>query len=266
MMIFFVMSFITNFIDFFHAVALATHLGISPQKDKSVLFFESTRKTKTVHCPECDSAVNIYENDQVRLKDIPTWIDIPQECSFFIHRYICTKCKKTFSEEIPFKYPGTRITYRAANWIKGLLREKVSISAIQRITGIHWDTIRKVQGEIMDIAIKEREQELSDEGYKPRILAVDEFALHKGHSYATCVMDLETGDILWVGKGRALKDFAKFFEEISADTLSAVIAVAMDMNASYNKLVTKRLPKSQIVYDRFHSNLNMDEMFLALFD
>ena len=43
---------------------------------------------------------------------------------------------------------------------------------------------------------------LREEGYKPRTLAVDEFAIHKGHSYATCVMNLEHGDILWVGKGR----------------------------------------------------------------
>lgn len=55
-----------------------------------------------------------------------------------------------------------------------------------------------------------------------------------------------------MGKGRTLNDFAKFFEEISPDTLSAVIAVAMDMNASYNQLVTKHLPNAQIVYDRFH--------------
>ena len=65
-------------------------------------------------------------------------------------------------------------------------------------------------------------------------------------------MDLEHGDILWVGKGRAMKDFEKFFEDIPSDSLSAVVAVAMDMNASYNKLVTKHLPKAQIVYDRFH--------------
>ena len=93
---------------------------------------------------------------------------------------------------------------------------------------------------------------MKKEGCKPKILAVDEFAIHKGHSYATCVMDLEQGDILWVGKGRAMKDFEKFFEDMPADSLSAVIAVAMDMNASYNKLVTKRLPTAQIVYDRFH--------------
>ena len=128
----------------------------------------------------------------------------------------------------------------------------MSIKAIQELTGIHWDTIRKVQKEIMDEAIWKREAELKKEGYKPRILAVDEFAIHKGHSYATCVMDLEQGDILWVGKGRAMKDFEKFFEDMPSDSLSAVIAVAMDMNASYNKLVSKHLPRAQIVYDRFH--------------
>ena len=63
----------------------------------------------------------------------------------------------------------------------------MSIKVIQELTGIHWDTIRKVQREIMDEAIWKREKMLREEGYKPRILAVDEFAIHKGHSYATCV-------------------------------------------------------------------------------
>ena len=49
-----------------------------------------------------------------------------------------------------------------------------------------------------------------------------------------------------------MKNFEKFFEDTPSDSLSAVIAVAMDMNASYNKLVTKHLPKARIVYDRFH--------------
>ena len=37
---------------------------------------------------------------------------------------------------------------------------------------------------------------LREEGYKPMILAADEFAIHKGHSYATCVMDLEQGELV----------------------------------------------------------------------
>lgn len=36
-------------------------------------------------------------------------------------------------------------------------------------------------------------------------------------------MDLEQGDILWVGKGRVMKDFEKFFEDMPSDSLSAVI-------------------------------------------
>ena len=30
-----------------------THIGFSPDKDKSVLFLESVRSTQTVRCPYC---------------------------------------------------------------------------------------------------------------------------------------------------------------------------------------------------------------------
>ena len=102
---------------------------------------------------------------------------------------------------------------------------------------------------------------LREESYKPRILAVDEFAIHKGHSYATCVMDLEHGDILWFGNGRVMKDFEKFFEDVPSDSLSAGITVAMDMNASYNKLVTKH----GLYMIGFICSRNLTEMFSALF-
>ena len=141
------------------------------------------------------------------------------------------------------------------------MQQKISIKAIQELTGIHWDTIRKVQREIMDEAIWEREKMLREKGYKPRIHAVDEFAIHQGHSYATCVMNLEHGDILWFGNGRAMKDFEKFFKDVPSDSLSAVIAVAMDMNASYNKLVTKH----GLYMIGFICSRNLAEMFSALF-
>ncbi|MBP9989200.1 MAG: ISL3 family transposase [Ruminococcus sp.] len=212
----------------------------------------SKQATEKVVCPSCGGKVKIYDSYDINLKDIPASPNMESVVHCTAHRYRCTCCKHTFSEEIPFKYPGTRITYRAANWIKAFLRNKLSIRSIQNLTGIHWDTIRKVQSEIMESALYERESELREAGYKPKHLAVDEFALHKGHSYATCVMDLDEGDIIWVGIGRNIDNFKKFFEETDSSLLSEVIAVAMDMNASYNKLVEKYLPKAQIVYDRYH--------------
>ena len=186
---------------------------------------------------------------------ISTMLFIPEKPAFIKfsgHRFRCSACGETFTEKTPFKYPGTRITTFAAQWIKALLSKGLSISAAQKLTGIHWDTIQKVQKEVMDKALAERKQVLTSEGYRPTFLAVDEFAIYKGHRYATCVMDLETGELIWVGKGRAKKDFVKFFEEIDPSFLSEVKAVAMDMNAAYNVLVEEHLPKAKIVYDRYH--------------
>ena len=230
----------------------ATHLGMSPDKTKTVLFFESTTKTKDVKCPKCCGEVYIHDSYQSHLTDIPFIHGVFNRWEFFGKRYKCQKCGHSFVNENPFCHPGTRITERAASWIKGMIKNKVSIKAIQELTGIHWDTIRKIQVEHMNSMLDCRQNDLKQEDYHPRYLAVDEFAIHKGHSYATTVMDIETGDILWVGKGRTLQDFARFFEEINPDTLLTVIAVAMDMNASYHKLVEEKMPYAEIVYDRYH--------------
>ena len=45
-----------------------THIGISPDKDKSVLFLESVRSTQSIRCPYCRGSVYIYENDKSNSK------------------------------------------------------------------------------------------------------------------------------------------------------------------------------------------------------
>lgn len=39
-----------------------THIGISPNKDKSVLFLESVRSTQSVRCPYCGGS---YEHERI---------------------------------------------------------------------------------------------------------------------------------------------------------------------------------------------------------
>ncbi len=77
-------------------------------------------------------------------------------------------------------------------------------------------------------------------------------------------MDIETGDILWVGKGRSMNDFEKFFQQTDASLLSTVMAVAMDMNTSYNRLVEKYLPQATIVYDRYHMKAQFGKEVLGV--
>ena len=217
---------------------------IAEDGKRMVLHLESMRNTAEEACPYCGG--------HVQLRDMPIYPGTKQDIEIAYHRYRCQSCARTFCEEIPFKYPETRITERAASWISAFLRLNIPISTVQKITGVHWDTIKRMQKEIMDEAIADRRRKLMKEGYRPKHLAVDEFAIHKGHRYATCVMDLDTGDVLWVGKGRTKADFSIFFQEMDMDYLSEVEAVAMDMNASYNALVNEHMPWAEIVYDRYH--------------
>ena len=216
------------------------------------LHLKSSRGTEDVTCPFCNGPVHICGNYSMRLRDMPVYPGTRQDIEIAYHRYRCQSCARTFREEIPFKHPETRITERAATWISAFLRFNIPISTVHRITGIHWDTIKRIHKELMDEAIASRQKELRKEGYKPKHLAVDEFAIHKGHRYATCIMDLDTGDVLWAGKGRTKADFSIFFQEMDMDCLSEVEAVAMDMNASYNALVNEHMPWAEIVYDRYH--------------
>ena len=218
----------------------------------SVLHVVSKAETESVRCLECGRRVYVQDHYSGILKDIPLYAGETLVLEVKVHRYQCAECGQTFTEEIPFRHPGTRVTERAAEWIRKFLAKDFTISAVSELTGIHWDTIRRIHQEIMEHALEEHEKDMRSIGYKPKRLAVDEFSIHRGHTYATTVMDLDTGDVIWVGKGRSVEDFRKFFEEYDLSLLSEAEAVAMDMNASYNRLVAEYLPHAAIVYDRYH--------------
>ena len=218
-----------------------------------VLQFKDNRSDTEILCPCCSSYAVKNGKRTIKLNDVPISPGLPTVLEIEQRRFRCLKCGKSFKSFNPFKFAGCNLTGRCVDWINKLMRCKVSTSAIAEILGIHWNTVRKIEQFLMEDALRERDIEMRHSDYRPTFLAVDEFAIRKGHRYATCVMDIENGEILWVGTGRTIKDFRCFFETFSGtDYLSQVKAVAMDMNASYNTLVRQYLPQAVIVYDRYH--------------
>jgi transposase len=84
-------------------------------------------------------------------------------------------------------------------------------------------------------------------------LAMDEFAIQKGHHYASVVIDSTCKRVLWVGRGRSREDVRPFFAEVlGPERCGRIVAVAMDMNAAYDLEVKRHCPGAEVVYDLFH--------------
>ena len=132
----------------------------------SVLMFESRQRTADVACPYCRGKVEICELANKQLKDIPVWQGISQELCFLCHRYRCTKCGRKHTEEIPLQHPGTRTTERAATWIQTLLLNQMTIRGVQQITGIHWETIRRIHVQLMTQMLQAHRKELKARKYQ----------------------------------------------------------------------------------------------------
>lgn len=84
-----------------------------------------------------------------------------------------------------------------------------------------------------------------------RRLVMDEFALHKGHRYATVIMDSERTRVLWVGHGNSREAIRPFFE-LLGERCQQIEAVAMDMNTAFDLEVKQHCPQAEVVYDLFH--------------
>lgn len=85
-----------------------------------------------------------------------------------------------------------------------------------------------------------------------RHLAVDEFLIEHGHRYCTIVIDAQTGELLYLEKGKKKEQLKHFFRWVGDGFMSHVEAISMDMNTNYSQAVKELYPDIAIVYDTFH--------------
>ena len=90
------------------------------------------------------------------------------------------------------------------------------------------------------------------------VIAIDEMYLGKVLGYRTMVLDLTSGAVVYVGKGKDSKALMPFWKSLKASG-ARIEAVAMDMSRAYVSAVTKHLPEADIVFDPFHVIKLMNE-------
>jgi transposase len=157
----------------------------------------------------------------------------------------CATCRTIRTEGHSFVDPYRRYTLRFERAVAELCRE-LPIKQVADHFGLSWHAVKEIDK-------RRLEREVGTPSYDGlRLLAVDEVAVHKGHTYLTTVLDLETGRIVWVGKGRTEATLSGFFEALTPEQRQSIEAVASDMAAGFRNAVEKACPRAALVYDLFH--------------
>ena len=195
-------------------------------------------------CSGCGEAVAaIHDRSVRRIRDLPVFED-PVDLSVVRLRLACPRCGPRL-QQLDWLEPHARVTRRLARSVARLCT-MASVRHAAQWHGLDWKTAKAID-------FRELERTLGPPDLDGvRLLAMDEFAIQKGHRYATVVVDVERKRVLWVGRGRSRAEVRPFFELLGPQRCAQVQAVAMDMNTAYDLEVRQHCPSAEVVYDLFH--------------
>src|SRR5688572_3353224 len=190
-------------------------------------------------CGHCGEVVaEVHDVSERRVRDLPileaeTWLVFPRA------RLACPRCGPTV-EAVPWLDRYQRLTTRLAAAI-ARLAQVLPIKHVAAWFAVGWATVKAIDRR----ALAARLGPLRLDGV--RVLALDEFALHRGQRYATVVADAETRRVLWVGEGRDRAAVRAFFALLGPARCARVEAVVMDMSQAFAAEARAACPRAAVV-------------------
>lgn len=201
-------------------------------------------KPETYRCGACGSQ-NVGRQGTVTrtFRTLPVG-NRPVDLEARIPRLACRNCGVVRQAVIGFAEPRRTYTKTFARYALELSRN-MTIKAVAQHLGVSWDVVKEIQ-----------KKDLQKRFAKPKLkhvkqIAIDEISTGKGHQYVTIVMNLETGAVLHVGKGKGGDALLPFWRRLRA-AHAKIEAVATDMSPAYIGAVAERLSHATLVFDRFH--------------
>lgn len=195
-------------------------------------------------CARCGQATDkIHETSKRLVRDLPildaqTWLIVHRR------RLLCPRCGPTI-EQLCWLDKYSRVTRRLAESVARLCGV-LPVKHVAAFFHLSWDQVKQIDKR----SLRERVGTVDLSAIE--VIGMDEFALHKGHRYATVVVEPSRKEVLWIGQGRSRESIRPFFHLLGSEGCKRLKAVVMDMNASYEEEIKLHSPQADVVYDLFH--------------
>jgi transposase len=195
-------------------------------------------------CSGCGGLTTaIHDREERRVRDLPLF-EVPVELRVPRLRLNCPQCGPKL-ERLSWLAGYARVTTRLAASVSRLCK-LMSIRHVAAFYELAWSTVKRIDHRALEAELGP----IDLAGVA--IIGLDEFAIQKGHRYATVIVEPSRKRVLWVGRGRGREDIRPFFALLGADGCARLRAAVMDMNAAYAEEVRAHCPRAEIVYDLFH--------------
>lgn len=211
---------------------------------KPEVWIELVRESGPFVCSGCGRWFDRPHDWEERwVRDLPI---LDAETHVWLQRFRvdCPDCGRRL-ERLSWLAKHARATRRLAESVARLCKV-ASVKDVAEFYGLSWDAVKRIDKAYLQEQLGE--PDLSNLS----LLAMDEFAIKRGHRYATIFVEPQRKEVLWVCRGRSREEIRPFFEKLGEEGRRRIRAVAMDMNAAYEEEVKAQCPQAEIVYDLFH--------------
>ena len=130
---------------------------------------------------------------------------------------------------------------------------------VSELTGLGKNTVKEIDLQRLKDKYTVDGKTLIKPAKQARFLGVDEFKLHNGYKYASLIIDMESGHILWLAHGKRKRTVYDFIDHVGEAWMDGVETVACDMNSDFQEAIEERCPHIQPVFDYFHLVKNFNE-------
>ena len=208
-------------------------------------------RVEKVACPHCGSmmvrkhASTFQRKKDRKLRDKIVILTLEKR------RFRCLSCGKVFTEPDEIFCPRRRSTKR----LRKYLGERASHQVISRVAkeeGVSESLVRRsfTEEAALELGVDEGKPKAS------RVIGLDEFSVKK-RMFDTTISDIEGRKVLGIVEGCGKSKLERYFTALSDPEIVEV--VVMDMHEPFRQAVQMCLPKANIVVDKFHVIVHVNQ-------